>query len=60
MTPERNHKLIMSNLCDQLSTSVDGTGIMDRDCSSRSTCMTNRISAADEDDVAMGGHVDVP
>ena len=54
MTPERKHELLLSNPCDQLATSVDGTEIMDGGCSRRSIRMTNQILAADEDDVAMG------
>ena len=39
---------------------VDGIGIMDGGLSSRSTRRTNQMSAADEDDVAIGSRVDVP
>ena len=60
MTLESKHSLLLSNLCDQLSTSVDGTGIMDGSLSSRSTRNTDQLSAADKDDVALIGQADVP
>ena len=45
MAPKRKHKLLLRNLSDQLSTGVDGTGIMDVGRSSRSTRRTNQLAA---------------
>ena len=60
MIPKRNYKLLLSNLRDQLSTGVDGTGIMDGGRSSRSTRRINQIAIACEGAVSMGGHVYAP
>ena len=45
MALKRKHKLLLRNLSDNVSTGVDGTGIMDVGRSSKSSQRTNKIAA---------------
>ena len=67
MAQKRKHKLLVSNLSDQLSSGVDGTGILTGCRSSSSTRRTNQtaaggaVAASEDANVAMaeGGILDI-